>query len=54
MEQVTQKSSNMLHKNNKINKYLKPVKLYVDANIGCSLNDIHEHIIILLRSNVIF
>ena len=44
MEQVTQKSSNMLHKNNKINKYLKPVKLYVDANIGCSLNDIHEHI----------
>ena len=31
----------MLHK---INKYLESVKLYVDANIGCSLNDIHEHI----------
>ena len=31
----------MLHK---INKYLESVKLYIDANIGCSLNDIHEHI----------
>ena len=41
MEQVTHKSLNMLHKNN---KYLQSVKLYVNANIGCSLNDIHEHI----------
>ena len=44
MEKVTQKSSSMFHKNNKINKYLESVRLFVDANIGCSLNDIHEHI----------
>ncbi len=31
MEQVTQKTSNILHKNNKINKYFESVKLYVNA-----------------------
>ena len=44
MEKVTQKSSSMFHKNNKINKYLESVRLFVNDNIGCSLNDIHEHI----------
>lgn len=32
------------HKNNKIDNYLSEVKLFVDQNNGCSLNDIYLHI----------
>ena len=39
MEQVTQKTSNLLYK---INKYFESVKLYV--NDGCTLDDIYKHI----------
>jgi hypothetical protein len=43
---VTQEQikNNKNHKNNKINKYIDNINLFINNNIGCSLNDIYTHI----------
>ena len=37
-------ATNKIHKNNKIHNYLENVKIYVNNNNGCSLNDIYTSI----------
>ena len=36
-------ATNKIHKNNKIHNYLENVKIYVNNNNGCSLNDIYTN-----------